>query len=177
MNRACFTKNTTELASSTKLNLHEQNQHASSPAGAGQAIRPLNNNFVRMKNLIIISIIILSVFACKKTEFSPEGPTDVRVKNISDIAFTEVIVNTSGGIDTLGNISSGGFSEYFRFEKAFPKAEITAKVNGQIFSTGAVSYNGMTYIGQAKITYEVWISDFNNKKLEISKCIPDAGLD
>ena len=43
MNRACLAKNTTELASSTKLNLHEQNQHASS-------IRPIKNNFVRMKN-------------------------------------------------------------------------------------------------------------------------------
>jgi hypothetical protein len=36
MNRACFTKNT---------NLHEQNQHASS-------IRPLKNNFVRMKKIL-----------------------------------------------------------------------------------------------------------------------------
>jgi hypothetical protein len=44
MNRACFTKNT---------NLHEQNQHASSPACAGQAIRPLKNNFVRMKTKLI----------------------------------------------------------------------------------------------------------------------------
>ena len=42
MNRACFSKN---------ANLHEQNQHASSPAMAGQAIRPLKNNFVRMKNI------------------------------------------------------------------------------------------------------------------------------
>ena len=45
MNRACSTKDTTELASSTKLNLHEQNQHASS-------IRPIKNNFVRMKKYL-----------------------------------------------------------------------------------------------------------------------------
>jgi hypothetical protein len=43
MNRACFTKNT---------NLHEQNQHASS-------IRPLKNNFVRMKKVIYLSILLL----------------------------------------------------------------------------------------------------------------------
>jgi len=40
MNRACFTKN---------INLHEQNQHASS-------IRPLENNFVRMKKSSSIKI-------------------------------------------------------------------------------------------------------------------------
>jgi hypothetical protein len=130
-----------------------------------------------MKKLFLISIIILSVIACKKTKFSPEGPTDVRVKNISDVAFTEVIVNTSGGIDTLGNINTGGLSEYFRFDKAFPKAEITAKVNGQVFTTGSVDYNAMTYIGQAKITYTVFIKSIPDKTLEISEVTLDAPLD
>jgi hypothetical protein len=130
-----------------------------------------------MKKLFYVSIIILSVLACKKTKFSPEGPTDVRVNNISDVTFTEVIVNTSGGIDTLGTINAGGYSEYFRFEKAFPKAEISAKINGQLFTTGPVDYNAMTYIGQAKITYTVFIKSMDNKTLEIGQVIPDAPLD
>jgi hypothetical protein len=36
-----------------------------------------------MKKLIVISFILLTVLACKKKEFSPEGPTDVRVRNLS----------------------------------------------------------------------------------------------
>lgn len=130
-----------------------------------------------MKKLLFISILLLTVVACKKTKFSPEGPTDIRVQNISDLPFELVIVNTSDGIDTLGNISAGGYSEYFRFNKAYPKAEITAKVNGQLFSTGSVNYNGMTYIGQAKVTYDVFISDLANKKLTINNCSLDAPLD
>jgi hypothetical protein len=131
-----------------------------------------------MKKLILISIMILSVLACKKTKYAPEGPTDVRVKNISTEVFNEVIVNTSGGIDTLGNIIAGGFSEYKRFDKAFIKAEISATINGQKYSTGVVDYYGMTYIGQAKITYEVWISNNTNKILEIRVVYPlDGPLD
>lgn len=130
-----------------------------------------------MKKAIIISLVILSVLACKKKALSPEGPTDVRVKNISDLAMTQVIVNTSGGIDTLGNINAGGTSEYFRFTKAFPKAEITAKINGQLFTTGTVNYNAMTYIGQAKITYTVYIKSLTGKTLEISDVSLDAPLD
>jgi hypothetical protein len=130
-----------------------------------------------MKKLLFIPIILLVIFACKKTKFSPEGPTDIRVENLSDQGFVQVIVNSSDGIDTLGNISSGGFSEYYRFNKAYPKAEITAKINGQIFSTGSVNYLGMTYIGQAKITYQVYISDLINKKLTINNCSLDAPLD
>jgi hypothetical protein len=130
-----------------------------------------------MKKLILVSFIILSVLACKKTKFSPEGPTDVRVSNISDVTFTDVIVNTSGGIDTLGTVNPGGLSEYFRFDKAFPKAEIKAKVNDVVFTTGPVDYNAMTYIGQAKITYTVFIKSIANKTLEISEVTLDAPLE
>ena len=134
-----------------------------------------------MRKFIFISIIIVSFISCKKTQFSPEGPTDVRVKNVSiaDTTFLQVIVNTSkeGVSDTLGNISPGGFSDYSLFDKAFPKAEISARFNGLIFTTGVVDYNGMTYIGQAKITYEVRISDYTNRKLKIINCSLDAPLD
>ena len=74
-----------------------------------------------MKKLILISIVVLSVVACKKTKFAPEGPTKVRVENVSvsDTTFLQVIVKTSasGVSDTLGNISPGGFSDYFLFDR------------------------------------------------------------
>ena len=124
-----------------------------------------------MKKLLSISLIIFAIFACKKTEYSPEGPTDVRVRNLSDLTFNEVIVNTSGGIDTLGNIVPDSVSEYFRFEKAYPKAEISAIINGLKFSTGTVNYTYMQYIGQDRITYEVYISNMNNRELTIDNVI------
>jgi hypothetical protein len=136
-----------------------------------------------MKKIIIISLLLLSVIACKKKGFSPEGPTDVRIRNVSDLLFQEVIVSTSdkpGDIDTLGNITNGSTSDYFRFTKAYPKAEISAKINigGTLvkFSTGTVSYTYMQYIGQDKITYEVNISNLNNRELTISNIIEDEPL-
>jgi len=91
--------------------------------------------------------------------------------------MTDVFVNTSGGIKSLGSVNAGNYSDYARFDKAFPKAEISAVINGLSFSTGTVDYNGMTYIGQAKITYVVKIKDMNSRTLEISEVIPDAPLD
>lgn len=130
-----------------------------------------------MKNLLVISFIVLALFACKKTEFSPEGPTDVRVRNLSDVTFGSVIVNTSGGIDTLGDIAAGAESDYFRFEKAFPKAEIKAVVNQDTFYTGDVDFTYMQYIGQDKITYEVYISNMTNKVLTISNVVLDGPIE
>jgi hypothetical protein len=132
-----------------------------------------------MKKLILISIIILSVVACKKTKYSPEGPTDVRVKNLTTLSFTEVRVTIDDSTKAMGDIIQGGVSEYIEFHKAFPKAEITARIGGVLYTTGVVNTGKsttMTYIGQAKITYEVFISDAINKKLSISNCSLDAPL-
>jgi hypothetical protein len=136
-----------------------------------------------MKKAIIFSLLVLSIISCKKKEFSPEGPTDIRIRNISDLAFEEVVVSTSEkpeDIDTLGIIAKGSTSDYFRFTKAYPKAEISAKINisGSLvkFSTGPVSYTYMQYIGRDRITYEVYISDMNNRELTISNVIEDEAL-
>jgi len=131
-----------------------------------------------MKRALFFTVVLVSLISCKETEFSPEGPTDVRVKNNSSLNMTDITVNTSGGIKTVGAVISGASSEYFRFDIAYPKAEISALINGQTFSTGPVDYNtGMTYIGQAKITYVIYVKNMNDKTLEISEVIPDAPLD
>ena len=136
-----------------------------------------------MKKFIVISLLLLSVLACKKKEFSPEGPTDVRIRNITEETFEEVIVSTSeksADIDTLGNIAKGSVSDYFRFTKAYPKAQISAKINisGLLvkFSTGPVNYTYMQYIGQDRITYEVYISNMDNRELTISNVILEESL-
>jgi hypothetical protein len=136
-----------------------------------------------MKKLVVISFILLAVLACKKKPFSPDGPTDVRIRNLSDQTFQEVIVSTSektGDIDTLGNIASGAVSDYFRYTKAYPKAEISAKINigGSLvtFTTGKVDYTYQQYIGRDRITYEVYISSMPNRELSISNVIPEEPL-
>ena len=129
-----------------------------------------------MKKVIFISFIFIALISCKKTEFSPIGPTDVRVRNLSDVTFTEVTVNTSGGTNSMGTIAPGLVSEYFRFEKAYSKAEISAKINGVTFSTEPVDYTYLDYKGQVKMTYEVEILDLNNKVLKIKNVILEEAL-
>ena len=135
-----------------------------------------------MKKIIIISLFLLSVIGCKKKEFSPEGPTDVRVRNLSTLSFEEVIVRTSEkpeDIDTLGTTTNSSTSDYFRFKKAYTKAEISAKINigGSLvkFSTGTIDFTYLTYIGQDRITFEVYISNLDKREL-ISNVIRDEAL-
>lgn len=136
-----------------------------------------------MKKLLVIPFLLLALLACKKTKFSPEGPTDVRIRNLSDLSFQQVTAGTSEkdeDIFTFGDIPSGEVSEYHRYTKAYPKAEISAKINigGTLveFSTDTVDYTYLNYIGQDRITFEVFISDINNRKLKINNVVLDEAL-
>ena len=129
-----------------------------------------------MKKLFFLFIISVAVISCKKTEFEPKGPTDVRVRNISDVTFSEVIVKIKEEVDTLGTILAGEVSEYQRFETAFSFAEISARINGVLFSTGPVDYTYLHYMGQMRITYVVYISSMTNKELKIDDVITEEPL-
>lgn len=120
-----------------------------------------------MKKFLLLSIVLIAVLACKKTEYAPAGPTDLRIRNISDQTLTELKVNIQGNIQNYGDVASQQVTDYLRFDTVYVKAEITAKVNNVTFSTGTVNYMGLTYIGRERITYDIWISDFTGKKLEI----------
>ena len=129
-----------------------------------------------MKKLLLFSIVVIAVLACKKTPFAPAGPTDLRIRNKSDQTLTEVKVNIQGNIQNYGDIAPQQVTDYLRFDTVYVKAEITAKVNNVTFSTGTVNYKGLTYLGQERITYDIWISDFNGKKLEIDYVIYEEPL-
>ncbi len=136
-----------------------------------------------MKKILVISALFILAVACKKTKFSPEGPTDIRIRNLSDLTFNNVILSTSEypeDVDTLGTIIHGSESDYYRFKKAYPKAEISATIDIDgspvIFSTGPVDYTYMQYIGQDMITYEVYISDMANRVLSINNVVLEAPL-
>ena len=132
-----------------------------------------------MRSIIALLSITLLVVSCTKPNHTPEGPTDVRIRNITDQDFNNVIVDTGGGNYNYGNIPAGIFvltrgiipagteTDYHRFDKAYPDAEITVMINGEEYTTGEQDYTYATYIGPDKITYVVYISNPALKKLDV----------
>lgn len=136
-----------------------------------------------MKKLFYILLILSSVIACKKEKWEPEGPTDVRIRNLQENEILRnVVINTAGIKDTIGNykrlgtINPGEVSVYKRVSIAYPKAEITAVIEGETFSTGTVNSTYMQYIGLMRITYEVSISDKDKKELIVDNVILEEAL-
>jgi hypothetical protein len=130
-----------------------------------------------MKKLFFISLVLLMALSCKKVTKSPEGPADIRIKNLSDQTFDSLKVNTSGGEYNYGSLAAGQYTRYHRYEKAYPKADISVMINGQTYKTDKVDYTYAVVLGQGKFTYEVWISVPASKKIAIWQVIPDAPLD
>ena len=120
-----------------------------------------------MRSIIALLSITLLVVSCTKPNHTPEGPTDVRIRNITDQDFNNVIVDTGGGNYNYGNIPAGTETDYHRFDKAYPDAEITVMINGEEYTTGEQDYTYATYIGPDKITYVVYISNPDLKKLDV----------
>jgi hypothetical protein len=127
---------------------------------------------------IAVPLILLAVTlgSCNKG-FSPEGPSDIRIRNLTDQTFDTITVDTSGGSNGYSAVSPGEYSDYKRFDKAYPIAEVSVVIGGETYSTGPQNYNYWTVLGQGKFTYEVFIENPTLKKLKIQRVIPEAPLD
>lgn len=129
-----------------------------------------------MKASLVLIGIMLIAFSCTKPNHTPEGPTDVRIRNVTDQDFTDVFVDTGGGSYNYGNIASGTETGYHRFDKAYPDAEISVLIEGEEYTTGDQDYTYATYIGPDKITYVVYISNPELRRLEVD-VILDGPID
>jgi hypothetical protein len=112
-----------------------------------------------MKRIIPLLVLIVVLSACKRTKIEPEGPTDVRVYNNTDQLFENVVVNTSGGEFNFGTVNPDAYSQYHRYDKAYPKADISLSIRSSSYSTPTQDYTYMQYMGQMKITYKIFISN------------------
>jgi len=126
-----------------------------------------------MKKLIIFALFLLLIFSCKKISVSPEGPTDVRIRNLTESTFTDVVVGIKEEEIVFGTIDKNSISDYHRFRTAFPKAFISAKINGDSISTGPVDYTYMNYFGKVRMTYDVVIE---NNHITIKNVTLDSAL-
>ncbi len=128
-----------------------------------------------MKRFILVLAVILSLTACKKTEIEPEGPTDVRIYNDTEQVFSNVVVNTSGSEFNFGTIKPKEYSSYHRYDKAYPKADISVEIGSTAYSTPTQDYTYMQYMGQMKISYKVSISNEAGRTLKI-EVVPESAL-
>lgn len=116
--------------------------------------------------VFLVSLVgILLVWGCRKK--SPEGPTDIRVKNLTTQVFDSVFVDTYSGDHTYGTILPAATTDYKRYDKAYREAYIKLYINQVEYVLIPVDYTYEVFLGQGKFTYELSIADSINHTLSI----------
>ncbi len=129
--------------------------------------------------LAFATLLIITFTGCKKRCMSEEGPTDVRILNETGQTLEDVTVTTTDDtsyddrIYNFGTVADGIYTDYHRFDIAFPKADITVKIGGISWSTPPVNFSYLTYIGQDRITYTLTIADQVNRVLGLEVTIEE----
>lgn len=105
----------------------------------------------------IIGYLLISLFllGCSNTN---SDITLIRVKNISQFDFVDVIVNTSGGENNYGNILANAISGYESFDFAYSYAFIELKINNNTYTIQPIDYVGETPLTPGKYTYGIDVS-------------------
>jgi len=127
--------------------------------------------------ILIVTVILLT--ACKKRSMTEEGPTDVRISNLTGQTIENVTVTTtddqaySTRVHNFGTVASGAVTEYFRFDIAYTEANITVKIGDMTWSTPPSQFDYLTYIGPDRITYRLTVADPLNHMLDIETVIEE----
>ncbi|MCK4344687.1 MAG: hypothetical protein KAX05_05315 [Bacteroidales bacterium] len=116
--------------------------------------------------VFLVSLVgILLVWGCRKK--SPEGPTDIRIRNLTTQIFDSVYVDTYSGDHTYGTILPASTTGYERYDKAYREAYIKLYINQVKYELIPVDYTYEIPIGQEKCTYELSIADSLNHTLGV----------
>ncbi len=130
-----------------------------------------------MNKITFLSIVLTAIVltSCKKNEYTPDGPTDIRIHNVSSLTYDSVVViNTLWEENEYGTVNPGAKTEYKRFEIAYPKEQVNMYID-------SVSYKFppddsiRVLLQQGKFTYELYV-DTAAMSLSIH-VIADAPLD
>ena len=130
-----------------------------------------------MKKIVFLLIVLTAIVltSCNKTEYTPDGPTDIRIHNVSSLTYDSVVViNTLLESNEYGTVNPGTQTEYKRFEKAYPGEQVNMYID-------SVSYefppddSVRVLLQQGKFTYQLDV-DTVAKTISIH-VIADAPLD
>ncbi len=112
-----------------------------------------------MKKILILIISIVALFGCTNDDDNNLTGLNIRLSNVSQYKFQNIIVNTTTGNVNFGNLDSGQKSAYKQFEKAYRYAYVELEIDGKKYTLQPIDYVGETLLEDGNYTYKI---DANN---------------
>ena len=112
-----------------------------------------------MNKLLILIISISILFSCLNNDDNDTSDIDIRLSNVSQFDYKNIIVNTSIENVHYKNLGSGQSSDFKNFERAYRHAFIELQIDGKTYTLQPVDYFGETILENGKYTYQIDAND------------------
>ena len=124
-----------------------------------------------MKKYFFLSLTFLLFVGCNTDDDSNQfDHVQIRISNVSDFDFENVIVSSTGEIMNFGDINSNTMSEFQIFERAYRFAFVEFLINEEIFTFQPIDFVGETPLENGNYAYEINVnldSEFERVILEL----------
>ncbi|MFD2098618.1 hypothetical protein [Flagellimonas iocasae] len=105
-----------------------------------------------MRTILILFCVIL-LTGCSNDDEVNE--VNIRLSNVSDFNFENIVINTSTGMVNFEDIISGEQTDYKTFEKAYRYAFVELEIDGETYTLQPFDYVGEEPLKNGNYTYQI----------------------
>jgi hypothetical protein len=115
------------------------------------------------KFLFMISAVVLLTGCAKNNDLTESEGIRIRIENISQYDFRNVMVNPLNEETSFGNINAGGKSGYEVFLTAYRYAYVRVEINNNIYTLQPIDYVGEKKLSKGKYTYQIGVASIQDQ--------------
>ncbi len=112
-----------------------------------------------MKKILILIISISTLISCSSDDDNNTSELNIRLSNVSQYDFQNIVVNTTTGNTNFENISSQQMTNYKTFETAYRYAFVELEIEGETYTLQPIDYVGETPLENGNYTYQIDAND------------------
>ncbi|MEW2922071.1 hypothetical protein AB1A65_11420 [Muricauda sp. ANG21] len=102
---------------------------------------------------ILILFCIIPMIGCSNDNQADQ--VSIRLSNVSEFNFENIVVDTSTGRVSFENIASGEQTDYKTFQKAYRYAFVQLEIEGKTYTLQPIDYVGEETLKTGNYTYEI----------------------
>lgn len=119
-----------------------------------------------MKKILLLIVSISTLISCSNDDDNSATELNIRLSNVSQYTFQNIVVNTTTGDTDFENIGPQEMSLYKTFETAYRYAFVELEIDGETYTLQPIDYVGETPLENGNYTYQI---DANNSQEQYSK--------
>jgi len=112
-----------------------------------------------MKKFLILIFIMTAMISCSKDGRTNPSALKIRLSNSSQYNFKNIVINTTTGDVSFGNLNSGQKTEYKQFTKAYRYAFVKLEIDGKTYTIQPIDYVGETTLKDGIYTYQINVNN------------------